>query len=142
MLHSSPPGHLSKLLVDESNIPEPSRVPRFTSAIWRYEGGAVGSLSHSIALHGTTYNVEFEVIADGHIFKLCDLYTDTPKLITLQDGNPTPEVKSFANDDPYITQLEALFDGKPTCTYQQALDTYALTWAIRLAAEAEHKLDA
>lgn len=48
-------------------------------------------------------------------------------------------VTSFEKDDPYRTQLEALIEGRPTCTYEQALETYDLTWAIRLAGEEQQR---
>lgn len=32
--HDDPPGHLSALPIDESEIPENDRLPRVTSAIW------------------------------------------------------------------------------------------------------------
>ena len=48
-------------------------------------------------------------------------------------------ITRFENDDPYKTQLEALIAGKPTCTYEQAMETYALTWAIRLSGEEQQK---
>lgn len=82
-----PPGELSSLGIDESTIPPESRIPRYTSAVWKYKGGAVGSLSHSVALWGMTYDTEFEVITDGAIYKLVDLYSKSPKLLVRRDGN-------------------------------------------------------
>lgn len=41
------------------------RIPRLTSAIWKYENGAVGSFQHAVALQGTAYSCELEVWADG-----------------------------------------------------------------------------
>lgn len=51
----------------------------------------------------------------------------------------TVELHTFPNDDPFLTQLQALVDGKPKCTYEEALGTYELTWAIRLAGEKERQ---
>lgn len=87
---SDAPGYLSKLGIDESLVRPENRIPRYTSAVWRYEGGAVGSLEHSVALHGTTYDVEFTVIADGLVAKLVDLYTSSPKLVLRVDGQAEP----------------------------------------------------
>ena len=163
--HSDVPGRLSALRIDESQIPPASRIPRYTSAIWKYGSGAVGSLSHSVALHGTTYDTDFTVICDGHIFKLSGFYSPSPQLEIREDGkaevgacmhvsslrwnapidhHPAAcwhhvEIISFGNDDPYQTQIDALLQDKPTCTYQAAMETYALTWAIRLAGEAERE---
>lgn len=56
---SDAPGRLSKLGFDEeATIPVESRIPRYTSATWRNEGGSVGTLTHAVALHGSTYDTE------------------------------------------------------------------------------------
>ncbi|WWC86233.1 uncharacterized protein L201_001106 [Kwoniella dendrophila CBS 6074] len=59
------PGQLSKKNFDESVIPDELRIPRATTASWKYESGAVGIFLHSTALHGTDYEVQLEVYADG-----------------------------------------------------------------------------
>lgn len=51
--HSDPTGKLSQLTIDEPGLVKPrDRMSRVTNAIWRYEGGGLGSLLHGIALHG------------------------------------------------------------------------------------------
>ncbi len=35
----------------------------------KYNGGAIGSLVHVVALHGDEYACEFEVIADGYMLR-------------------------------------------------------------------------
>lgn len=94
------PGHLSKLGIDESAIPSDSRIPRFTNAIWKYKCGAVGSLSHSVALHGTTYDTELVIICDGHMIKLADLYSDAPTLIVMEDGKAEPSKHYMESASP------------------------------------------
>lgn len=47
--------------VDESLIEEDNRIPRFTSATWKYENGALGHLEHGVALQGTDFSTEFTV---------------------------------------------------------------------------------
>ena len=76
-----PAGKLSHMLVDESahGIPEELRIPRATSAIWKFQNGALGTLTHLIALHGMKYSNEIVVTADGYQLRLVDLYT-TPTL--------------------------------------------------------------
>ena len=82
---SDAPGALSKIGFDEDgSVPPESRIPRYTSAVWKYQSGAVGSLTHAVALHGTTYDTELEVICDGTTFKLVDMYTNTPRLFIRQ----------------------------------------------------------
>lgn len=47
--------------IDESKIPEDQRVPRTTSALWKFEGGATCSFTHALTLQGTRYSTELEV---------------------------------------------------------------------------------
>ena len=83
--HGDIPGKLSSLPINEKNIPENDRLPRVTSAIWfitssykadlrRYNSGAIGSLTHSLLLHGQKYETQVSVFADGYSFRLVDLY--------------------------------------------------------------------
>jgi hypothetical protein len=59
--HDEAPGKLSKLGFDEEGtVPADSRIPRYTSSIWKYASGAVGALTHVVGLHGNTYSTEFE----------------------------------------------------------------------------------
>lgn len=62
-------GQLSKQTIDESKIAPENRIPRVTSATWKYENGAVGSFTHVVALQGRNYSCELEVYADGYQFK-------------------------------------------------------------------------
>ncbi|KZV91049.1 hypothetical protein EXIGLDRAFT_750298 [Exidia glandulosa HHB12029] len=52
---NEPAGKLAKVPppVDESKVPEEQRIPRVTSANWKYESGAVGSLLHVVGMQGT-----------------------------------------------------------------------------------------
>ncbi|BGP57104.1 hypothetical protein JCM8202_000546 [Rhodotorula sphaerocarpa] len=137
--HSDAPGSLTKIGFDESGSVAPeSRIPRYTSAVWKYEAGAVGSLTHAVALHGTTYDTELEVICDGTTFRLVDMYTSTPRLFIRESGTSSEvQLHEYPDDDPFQTQIDALVDGTPKCTYADALRTYQLTWAIREAGERE-----
>jgi predicted dehydrogenase len=63
------PGQLSKQNIDESRIAPENRIPRVTSATWKYENGAVGTFTHVVALQGHDYSCELEVYADGYQFK-------------------------------------------------------------------------
>ena len=53
--HNESPGKLSAQGIDEEAIFPENRLPRLTSATWKYESGAVGSLTHAILLHGILY---------------------------------------------------------------------------------------
>ncbi|EIW51521.1 uncharacterized protein TRAVEDRAFT_176340 [Trametes versicolor FP-101664 SS1] len=136
------PGQLSAKRFDEDPIPPENRLPRLTSATWKYRGGAVGTLTHVIALHGNTYDTEFEVYADGYRFKLVDPY-GTPKLCIRRPGAAEEEVHVFKEDDPFRTELETFVDvveergsrDRVLSSYEDAIKTYELTWAIRRASE-------
>jgi hypothetical protein len=62
--HFEPAGHLRKMPVPEEKIPEEQRIPRITCATWKYESGAVGSLTHAVALHGFNYSTELDVSSE------------------------------------------------------------------------------
>lgn len=68
------PGKLRLNVLPEETISPENRIPRVTSASWKYKSGAVGSLVHAVALHDGDYEVEFTVIADGYRLKLVDPY--------------------------------------------------------------------
>jgi hypothetical protein len=90
--HFEPAGQLSKVPVPEDTIPANERIPRITCATWKYESGAVGSLTHAVALHGFNYSTvrkgrrtqrstwltrapqELDVYADGYSLRLVDPY--------------------------------------------------------------------
>ncbi|KAI1794773.1 putative oxidoreductase C terminal-domain-containing protein [Ganoderma leucocontextum] len=140
--HDELPGRLSAKRFDEEPIPAENRLPRLTSATWKYKGGAVGTLTHVIALHGTTYDTELEVYADGYHFKLVAPYS-TPKLHIRRPGSAEVEVHTFTDDDPFHTELATFMDvvegRRPSeeilSSYEDAIKTYELTWAIRRASE-------
>ena len=111
--HDELPGRLSAKRFDEEPIPTENRLPSLTSATWKYKGGAVGTLTHVIALHGrspenihgdlnlhgnagTTYDTELEVYADGYHFKLVDPYS-TPKLHIRRPGSAEVELHTFTD---------------------------------------------
>ncbi|TFY51946.1 hypothetical protein EVJ58_g10290 [Rhodofomes roseus] len=62
--HDEAPGALSAKRFDETAIPPEKRLPRLTSATWKYAGGAVGALTHVIALHGRSPKRTFVVDAE------------------------------------------------------------------------------
>ncbi|KAH9890095.1 putative oxidoreductase C terminal-domain-containing protein [Cubamyces lactineus] len=144
--HYEAPGQLSAKRFDEEVIPPENRLPRLTSATWKYKDGAVGSLTHVIALHGNTYDTEFEVYADGYKFKLVDPYS-TPKLYIRRPGREQEEVHTFVDDDPFYTELATFVNviegnnphDRILSSYEDAIKTYELTWAIRRASETAAK---
>ncbi|KZT00427.1 uncharacterized protein LAESUDRAFT_816521 [Laetiporus sulphureus 93-53] len=140
--HYEPPGHLKAQRFDESLVPPENRLPRLTNASWKYTNGAVGSLTHVIALHGTTYDTEFEIYADGYRLKLMDPYNN-PVLSVRRPGIETEEIIHFPEDDPFYSELSTIVDevqqsprrAAILSTYQDAVKTYEFTWCIRRAGE-------
>lgn len=101
-------------------MPE-NRIPRVTSASWKYKSGAVGSLVHAVCLHDFDYEVEFVVIADGYRLKLVDPY-GKPRLYVRAPGSPDESqyrslrarqtklslfaaITRFDDDDPFETEM-------------------------------------
>lgn len=128
--------------VDESKIPQEQRIPRITSATWKYANGAVGSFMHTVALQGTAYDCELEVWTDGYHMRLTDPY-NAPTLHVRRPGDDHSERHSFTDDDPFFSEISSFIDcieGGPDAhilsSYEDATKSYALTWAIRLASEA------
>ncbi|KAK0560221.1 hypothetical protein OC861_006354 [Tilletia horrida] len=144
--HFEPAGKLSKLPIDESKIPPQERIPRVTCATWKYESGAVGSLTHAVALQGHDYSTELDVYADGYQLRLVDPY-NAPVLYFRRPGDDHEEVVRYSNDDPFFSEVANLIDviengpgaAPILSTYEDAVKTYALTWAIRRASEASAK---
>ncbi|WVQ78334.1 hypothetical protein IAT38_000419 [Cryptococcus sp. DSM 104549] len=136
------PGKLSKIPIDESQIEESLRIPRVTSAIWKYENGAVGQFQHSVALQGHDYACELEVWADGYHMRLVDPY-NSPTLFVRRPGDDHEERHSYTDDDPFFSEVSSFIDciehgpdPHILSSFEDATKTYELTWAIRLASEA------
>lgn len=85
------PGKLSKMPINEEKIPAASRIPRFTSASWKYENGALGNLIHGVALHDTDFYTELSVFADGYSMRLVDPYNN-PTLYIRSPGDKSEKV--------------------------------------------------
>ncbi|WRT64126.1 uncharacterized protein IL334_001055 [Kwoniella shivajii] len=142
------PGQLSKKNFDESAIPDELRIPRATSASWKYESGAVGIFLHSTALHGVDYEVQLEVFADGYQFILQNIFgsSKSPELHVRRPGSDKIEVTVTEGDDAYQTEMNHFIDaieGGPEpeifSSYEDAAKTYEMTWVIRNSAEQSQK---
>ncbi|KAK2466970.1 hypothetical protein APHAL10511_001228 [Amanita phalloides] len=142
-------GQLSKIPVDESQIPPEDRIPRVTTATWKYDSGAVGTFTHIVALQGTNYSCEFEVFADGYSLKLVNPYV-LPVLYVRKPGDDHEHTYTFPDDDPFFSEVSNLIDvvedieedpeaSQILSTYDDAVRTYELTWAIREASERSRK---
>ncbi|TFK54941.1 hypothetical protein OE88DRAFT_1778962 [Heliocybe sulcata] len=146
---NEPPGKLSKMQIDESQIPEENRIPRVTSATWKYENGAIGSFTHAVALQGHNYSCELEVFADGYSLKLVNPYVQ-PVLYIRKPGDDDETVQRFSDDDPFFSEISHFIDviedieeepeaSQILSSYEDAVKSYELTWAIREASEKSKK---
>jgi len=140
-------GKLSKMVPDEDMIAPENRVPRVTAATWKYESGAVGSLTHLVALQGHDYSCELEVYADGYQLKLVNPYVQ-PVLYIRRPGSDSEETHRFPDDDPFFSEISVLVDNIENvedqsenilCSFEDACKSYQLTWAIREASERSRK---
>ncbi|KAH7890859.1 putative oxidoreductase C terminal-domain-containing protein [Phlebopus sp. FC_14] len=142
-------GHLSKLRIDESKIAPENRIPRVTSATWKYDSGAVGSFTHVATLQGHDYSCELEVHADGYSLKLVNPYVQ-PVLYVRKPGDDHEQMYSFPDDDPFFSEackpvsnwIDIIEDieedpeaAQILSSYEDACRTYEFTWAIREASE-------
>ena len=76
------PGFLSRMNPDlkENRTAKEWRVPRMTTAHWKFDNGAVGNLTHVVALHGGNYETAIDIWADGLRMELVDPYFPECKL--------------------------------------------------------------
>ena len=107
--HYEPAGQLRKIPVDESLIEPANRIPRVTCATWKFESGAVGSLTHAVALQGTDYSTQIDVYADGYSLRLVDPY-NAPMLYIRRPGDDHEEIVRYNDDDPFFSEVSSLID--------------------------------
>ncbi|KAG5640597.1 hypothetical protein DXG03_007961 [Asterophora parasitica] len=138
-------GNLSHHSFDESAVPPENRIPRVTTATWKYDSGAVGTFTHIVALHDTNYSCEFEVYADGYQLKLVNPYVQ-PILYVRKPGDDNEQAIRFPDDDPFFSEVSNLINiiedieedpqaAQILSTYDDAVRTYELTWAVREVSE-------
>ena len=48
-----------------AQVPMEQRINRATSAVFRFQDGAIGSLSHTALLHESRYHTALEIVCDG-----------------------------------------------------------------------------
>eukprot|EP01087_Luapelamoeba_hula_P015916 TRINITY_DN4822_c0_g2_i1.p1 TRINITY_DN4822_c0_g2~~TRINITY_DN4822_c0_g2_i1.p1 ORF type:complete len:444 (+),score=104.61 TRINITY_DN4822_c0_g2_i1:98-1429(+) len=116
------------------------RIPRATTAQWKFKSGAVCSLTHANLMHGAEYETAIEIWSDNLRLLLSDPY-QTCKLSVSRKGKEQ-EVFEFGSDDPYYNELRVFLTAVATrnagivrSSYGDAYKTYATTWAIRLSSE-------
>ncbi|KAH9811922.1 putative oxidoreductase C terminal-domain-containing protein [Melampsora americana] len=155
-------GKLEMIPIDESKIPEEHRIPRTTSALWKFDTGAVCSFTHALTLQGTKYSTELEVYLDGWQMKVVDLYNEPTLYVRSPEADAEQKI-DFPSDDPYFGEISAWIDAAEggnhsdsaiaeddeeeipngiLSSFRDACGTYALTWAIKEASERAMKTPA
>ena len=128
----------------EAGVAEENKVPRVTSALWRFVEAGIGSLMHVVALHGKRYESHIDVMMDGLRMTLHEPYLPecVLRVRSSKNGNKE-EVFEFGAEDPYLTQMRVFLDavrtgdnGQVASSYSDAAKTYNMTWAIKRASEA------
>ena len=98
--------------------------------------------SHGTLLHREKYETEIEIWGDGLRIVLLEPYGHCRVLVRRPHSEETEEFE-FAGDDPYLTEDRAFLEAVRTgdcsgirSSYDDALKTYELSWAITDAAAA------
>ena len=120
----------------DCDIPVEHRADRATLAQWRFTNGAIGSLSHGVQLHGSRYETELEVWADGVRGIIRNLYDPQCHLEVRHNGEKQMR-SEIRDDDPYAAEdaafIEAVRSRNATLirsNYDDALRTYRLSWQV------------
>jgi predicted dehydrogenase len=125
----------------EESLPQERRIVRSTAATWRFENGALGTLTHGVLLHGKAYETELEVWGDGYRVALLEPYTKCRLSVRFPESEEVKLIE-FSEEDVYYeevsTWLNAIITGdtsKIASSYADAMQTYRFTWRIRNSAE-------
>ncbi|XP_060074902.1 uncharacterized protein LOC132554595 [Ylistrum balloti] len=149
MLNDTDKGDAGKLMYvadkAEDDIPANKRIPRVTLSHWRFQDSGLGTLMHSVTLPGSRYQATIDVQLDGLQLSLIDPYESTSvlRVRNLKGGNPNQDQDFvFENDDTYLRELETFIKAVRQrnqslikSSYEDAMKTYELTWAIRRQGE-------
>ena len=139
------PGLLGSLpAVVENSLSQDNRNPHVTSSMWKFKNGGIGSLMHTIALHGDRLESQIDVIMDGLRLTLYEPYHPECKLLVRdgKNGSVYEKVYEFGCADPYEEELKVFLDAVHSkddsqimSTYKDAAKTYSLGWGIQRKGE-------
>ena len=73
------------------------RINRATTALFQFESGAVGSLTHTVLLHGAAYHTAFEILADGLHILIEDPYDQAQLTVRRPHSGVYEKVSLFAS---------------------------------------------
>lgn len=147
--HTEPAGEIGVVNVDEQSIPPEDRIPRATSAFWKFNSGAIGSLTHIVALHGIRYSNEISIYADGYQFRINDVYTQPVLHMRTPEDDSKEQVFTYPDEDMFHNEFysflssainkagksplptEDLLSTEFLSDFADASKTFELTWRIR-----------
>jgi predicted dehydrogenase len=136
--HNALPNDFRSGLPVNTNVPIEHQIPKLTQALWYYESGAVGTMTHGTMLHGSNYACEIEVWADGFRAVLLDPYHECKLLVRRTETGDVDVEYCFKNDDYYQTEVAAFILGVASkqknliqSSFADAMRTYEFTWAIK-----------
>ena len=137
------PGRLARVHPTcEAGTPDAEKIPRVTMATWRFVSGAVGSLTHVVALHGTRTERTLEVFLDGLHLVLVGAQTAKCRLLVRAGDADEHVTYDFGGDDPYESELRAFMRAcrsgdaaEVRSPYVDAIKTHEFTMAIRAACQ-------
>ncbi|KAK9807571.1 hypothetical protein WJX72_003082 [[Myrmecia] bisecta] len=107
---SVPLSDMPKPPLAEHEVPMERRINRVTAAVFEFESGAVGSLTHSALMHKSHYATELEILADGLHLVLQDPYGSPKLLVRRPHSEEYVEENINHDEDMYLREVEAFID--------------------------------
>jgi hypothetical protein len=74
-------------------VPYERRVNRATIALFNFESGAVGSLNHTLLMHGQNFFTELDIYGDGFHILIKDPYQKPAVLFRRPHSNDYEQVR-------------------------------------------------
>ncbi|KAK9908431.1 hypothetical protein WJX75_007736 [Coccomyxa subellipsoidea] len=125
----------------EHTVPYDLRVNRATVAVFRFESGAVGSLNHTLLMHGQNFFTELDIYGDGFHIIVRDPYQKPAVILRRPLSNDYEQVPLDLGRDMYEKQFDAFLHAVRTgdqsnvrCLFHDAARTYETSWWISEAA--------
>lgn len=73
-------------------VPYERRVNRATIALFKFDNGVVGSLNHTLLMHGQNFFTEFDIYGDGFHILIKDPYQKPHIIVRRPHSNEYKEV--------------------------------------------------
>lgn len=80
------------IVVSAGQVPYDMRVNRATVAVFRFDSGAVGSLNHTLLMHGQNFFTELDLFGDGFHIIVRDPYQKPAVLLRRPGSNDYEQV--------------------------------------------------